>query len=62
MELSSVRSSARHQQRIDNAMEPTPALLPAVELPTVPQAPTCVQPGGGLCIQIELAWGRAFTT
>jgi phosphatidylserine decarboxylase len=27
-------------------------------LPTTPQKPNCVQPGGGFCIGIELAWGR----
>lgn len=27
-------------------------------LPTTPQTPTSVQPGGGTCMAIELAWGR----
>lgn len=27
-------------------------------LPTTPQKPTSVQPGGGLCMSIELAWAR----
>ncbi len=27
-------------------------------LPTIPQKPTSVQPGGGWCVAIELAWGR----
>jgi phosphatidylserine decarboxylase len=27
-------------------------------LPTHPQEPACVQPGGGRCMAIELAWGR----
>ncbi len=27
-------------------------------LPTTPQKPTCVQPGGGTCMAIELAWAR----
>ncbi len=27
-------------------------------LPTQPQKPDCVQPGGGTCMAIELAWGR----
>jgi phosphatidylserine decarboxylase len=27
-------------------------------LPTTPQSPTSVQPGGGVCMSIELAWGR----
>jgi phosphatidylserine decarboxylase len=27
-------------------------------LPTIPQTPTCVQPGGGLCFALERAWGR----
>ncbi len=27
-------------------------------LPTAPQTPTSVQPGGGFCMSVELAWGR----
>ena len=27
-------------------------------LPTTPQNPTSVQPGGGTCVAIELAWAR----
>jgi phosphatidylserine decarboxylase len=27
-------------------------------LPTTPQAPTSVQPGGGFCMSVELVWGR----
>ena len=27
-------------------------------LPTTPQKPTSVQPGGGTCMAIELAWAR----
>jgi phosphatidylserine decarboxylase len=27
-------------------------------LPTTPQKPTSVQPGGGFCVHVELAWGR----
>lgn len=30
----------------------------AAALPTAPQAPTSVQPGGGFCCSLELAWGR----
>lgn len=26
--------------------------------PTTPQSPTSVQPGGGFCMSVELAWGR----
>src|SRR4029079_15985012 len=26
--------------------------------PTTPQTPSSVQPGGGFCMSIELAWGR----
>ena len=29
-----------------------------MSLPTTPQKPTSVQPGGGLCMAIELAWAR----
>jgi phosphatidylserine decarboxylase len=29
-----------------------------MSLPTTPQAPTSVQPGGGFCMSAELAWGR----
>lgn len=28
------------------------------DLPTTPQTPASVQPGGGACLSIELAWGR----
>lgn len=35
----------------------TTTLVPA-GLPTTPQKPTSVQPGGGYCVHIELAWGR----
>jgi phosphatidylserine decarboxylase len=27
-------------------------------LPTVPETPRCVQPGGGFCFGLEMAWGR----
>lgn len=27
-------------------------------LPTIPQPPSSVQPGGGFCMSVELAWGR----
>src|ERR1700677_278924 len=37
----------------------TPAVsAPPAGLPTTPESPSCVQPGGGTCMQIELAWGR----
>ena len=29
-----------------------------MSLPTTPQKPTSVQPGGGNCMAIELAWAR----
>jgi phosphatidylserine decarboxylase len=32
--------------------------LPPLALPATPQTPSSVQPGGGLCMGIELAWGR----
>lgn len=28
------------------------------QLPTTPQTPSCVQPGGGWCFALERAWGR----
>jgi phosphatidylserine decarboxylase len=35
------------------------ATLPPQTAPATPaQTPACVQPGGGFCMQLELAWGR----
>ena len=41
-------------------METTTPAAPVVApaLPTTPETPRCVQPGGGTCMAIELAWGR----
>lgn len=32
--------------------------LGELSLPTTPQAPSCVQPGGGFCFSLERAWGQ----
>jgi phosphatidylserine decarboxylase len=33
-------------------------LEPSPVTPALPHVPDCIQPGGGRCFQIELAWGR----
>src|SRR5258708_35796400 len=34
------------------------SLIREQSLPTTPQTPQCVQPGGGFCFSLERAWGQ----